>query len=221
MDILNVHWLRGCQEPKPPDAFGWKWAYCSVTRRTDHVLPSSFMAKPKENTQTAWLQCDHSNLVRSPHSVSCEMRLIQSWLQSEPESDCMINTFEDGRTFSEHEERRAFLSNYDITDIHAAMSAQAGFHHQNRWDRVQILIFSGDQSTIWYQKRGWLWHSGGKQQRANAPPGEDDRDRWLWEKLRLPSSTSMCGRVEPGGLFLRAPRWESVKGGIVTPQQSN
>lgn len=80
---------------------------CPVTRRTDHVLPPSFMAEAKENTQTAWprscAECDHSNLVSSLHFITREMRLIQSWLQSEPESDCVINTSEDCQTLTTHE----------------------------------------------------------------------------------------------------------------------
>lgn len=94
-DILNERWLPKAQTSNP----FWMEPGCSVSRPNDHVLPWSFMTEPKENTQTAWprscTECDHSNLVSSLHFITCEMRLMHSWLQSEPESDCVINTSED------------------------------------------------------------------------------------------------------------------------------
>lgn len=52
--FIWIYWmcthLGNCQEPKPSISFGLNLAYCTFSRRLGHVLPSSFMGKPKENT---------------------------------------------------------------------------------------------------------------------------------------------------------------------------
>lgn len=94
------HWWRYCYEPKAQRQsvlVGWNAVCCLANGQSDHVLPSSFMAKPKLCALTVWppscTVCDNSNLAGSLRFTPCEMRLVQCWSQcDEYLGDCSSST---------------------------------------------------------------------------------------------------------------------------------
>lgn len=134
------------------------------------------------------------------------MRLTQSRLQPEPESDSLINTFEDCQTLAAHEKCCQILPSLClITNFTFLVSAETVFSHQSNQHCVQLLIISGDQSIDGGDLTQMWWTD----QTTNAPPGEDEISESRRKTSTIPFFTPPCvvalsPEVSSCGVTLRA-----------------
>lgn len=141
-DILNVHWLQECQEPKTSNPF-WIETGLLLGHQTNRPCASFIIYGETEGKHTDSLAPLLSRVCSQQSckiATLCEMSLMQSRLQSKPVwlRDWYLCGLSDFNCTWEMASNCAILllpsdclSPYDITDIYAAMFAQTGFHPQN------------------------------------------------------------------------------------------